>query len=43
VLLDELRGEATIRTRRSTLLPVELIVRGTTQRVRTAERVSRAG
>lgn len=43
VLLDELRGEATIRTRRSTLLPVELIVRGTTQRVRTAERVLRAG
>jgi LacI family transcriptional regulator len=43
VLLDELRGEATIRNRRSTLLPVELIVRGTTRRVRTAERVLRAG
>jgi LacI family transcriptional regulator len=32
-LIDELRGEAAIRARRSTLLPVELIVRGTTQKV----------
>jgi LacI family transcriptional regulator len=31
-LLAQLRGEAATRARRSTLLPVELIVRGTTQR-----------
>lgn len=31
-LLAQLRGEAAVRARRSTLLPVELIVRGTTQR-----------
>jgi LacI family transcriptional regulator len=36
VLLDELRGDGVVRTRRTTLLPVELIVRGTTQRARDA-------
>jgi LacI family transcriptional regulator len=33
VLLDELTGAGTVRARRTTLLPVELIVRGTTRAV----------
>ena len=37
VLLDELRGDSAVRARRTTLLPVELIVRGTTCRAPLSE------
>jgi LacI family transcriptional regulator len=39
VLLEELGGDATDRVRSTTLLPVELIVRGTTRRIRPSARV----